>query len=163
MLSLFNPNSGKIILYDNTGKKTDATIATRTLFSYVPQGNTLFEGTIRSNLKIASPNATDDELRKVLKTADADFVFSLPEGLSSLCGENGITLSEGQAQRICIARALLVNAPILLLDEATSALDPATETRVLHNIVNSYKSTTIICISHRPKAREFCPDTLELL
>lgn len=163
MLSLFNPNSGKIILYDNTGKKTDATIATRTLFSYVPQGNTLFEGTIRSNLKIASPNATDDELRKVLKTADADFVFSLPEGLSSPCGENGITLSEGQAQRICIARALLVNAPILLLDEATSALDPATETRVLHNIVNSYKTTTIICISHRPKAREFCPDTLELL
>ncbi|MGN1236635.1 MAG: ABC transporter ATP-binding protein [Bacteroidaceae bacterium] len=163
MLSLFNPNSGKIILYDNNGRKTDATIATRTLFSYVPQGNTLFGGTIRSNLKIASPNATDEELYKVLKIADANFVFSLSKGLSSPCGENGVTLSEGQAQRICIARALLVNAPILLLDEATSALDPATETRVLNNIVNTYKTTTIICISHRPKAREFCPDTLELL
>lgn len=161
MLSLFAPQSGTIELYN---KHTSCNIGfkTRKLFAYVPQGNTLFSGTIRSNLKVGAPNATDEELRRVLAIAKADFVNELPLGLSSQCGEKGVTLSEGQAQRLCIARTLLQNAPILLLDEATSALDIDTESQLLQNIDNACPDTTIIFISHRPKAREYSTGELQL-
>lgn len=161
MLSLLTPCQGNICLYGDN-YKSNADIHTRSHFAYVPQGNTLFSGSIRTNLKIASPNATDEELNKALEIAKAEFVFSLKEGLASQCGEHGISISEGQAQRLCIARALLSKAPILLLDEATSALDAETEAAVLHNICTTFTDTTIICISHRPKALEYCTEVVDL-
>lgn len=161
MLSLLTPHKGTVELYNHT-QSLEGSIATRHLFAYVPQGNTLFSGSIRANLKLAAPEATDEELFQALRLAKADFVFSLPEGLTSPCGEHGISLSEGQAQRLCIARALLTHAPILLLDEATSALDAETEAAVLHNICTTLTDTTLICISHRPKVLEYCNQVLQL-
>lgn len=161
MMGLFRPNCGDISVYnDKFSYKIGS--STLSLFAYVPQGNTLFSGTIRSNLKLAAPNATDEELYHVLKIVKADFIKGLPQGLSTPCGESGTSLSEGQAQRICIARTLLKNAPVLLLDEATSALDEETEATLLNNINVSYPNTTIICISHRQKAREFCTAIFKL-
>lgn len=161
LLGLLSPQKGSICIYGN-GIQRRVDVSTRQLFAYVPQGNTLFSGTIRSNLLIASPEATDEELCHALELAKADFVSQLPEGLSSPCGEKGIALSEGQAQRLCIARALLVKAPILLLDEATSALDKDTEAAVLHNITTALPTTTIICISHREQVLRYCPTILRL-
>ena len=133
-----------------------------TSFAYVPQGNTLFSGTIRDNLLLANPQATDAQLKEALRMAKADFVSRFKDGLSSQCGEHGVELSEGQAQRLCIARALLVDAPVLLLDEATSALDADTEATVLHNICTTLTHRTIICVTHREKALEYCPRVLRL-
>lgn len=161
MLSLLTPHQGTIHLYRDD-EVLPCDIASRHHFAYVPQGNTLFSGSIRANLKIAAPQATDQELNHALQLAKADFVFALPEGLTSPCGEHGISLSEGQAQRLCIARALLTHAPILLLDEATSALDPQTEAEVLHNICSTLTDTTIICISHRPKVLDYCDKVLNM-
>lgn len=161
MLALLTPQKGTISIYGN-GFSTPAGVETRRLFAYVPQGNTLFSGTIRSNLRVADPAATDEQLLRALRLAKADFVQRLPEGLDSPCGEKGVALSEGQAQRLCIARALLVGAPILLLDEATSALDKDTEATVLDNITAALPDTTIICISHRERVLDFCPTVLRL-
>ena len=119
-------------------------------FMYVPQGNTLLSGTIRENLKLVAPEATDDQLRDALELAAAEFVFDLPEGLDTPCSEKGGGLSEGQAQRIAIARGLLHNGGILVLDEATSAIDPATEERLLQNLSARFHGRkTILFISHR--------------
>jgi len=161
MLTLLQPQEGAITIYGNK-TSTPADIHTRRLFAYVPQGNTLFSGSIRSNLKLAAPEATDEQLLDTLRMVKAEFVFNLPEGLNSQCGEHGVSLSEGQAQRLCIARAILVGAPILLLDEATSALDAQTEADVLKNICNSLTDTTIICVSHRPKVLEYCSEVINL-
>jgi ATP-binding cassette, subfamily B, bacterial len=161
MLALFKPTKGEISVY--SGKFSHiADLTTRPLFAYVPQGNTLFNGTIRANLKLAAPDATDEEIFRVLDIAKADFVRKMPQGLSSQCGEGGTSLSEGQAQRLCIARTLLKGASVLLLDEATSALDVDTEAAVLNNITTNFPETTIICISHRPKALEYCTAELRL-
>ncbi len=117
---------------------------------YVPQGNSLLSGTIRENLRLVAPEATDDQLREALELSAAEFVFELPEGLDTLCSEKGGGLSEGQAQRIAIARGLLHNGGILVLDEATSAIDPATEERLLHNLSARFHGRkTILFISHR--------------
>lgn len=161
MLALLQPQNGRIEVYGK-GFSHIVDVSTRPMFAYVPQGNTLFSGSIRSNLLIAAPEANDDRLWQALSMAKADFVERLPEGLSSPCGEKGVALSEGQAQRLCIARALLVEAPILLLDEATSALDKDTEATVLQNITSSLPNTTIICISHRERVQEYCPTVLRL-
>lgn len=161
MLALLRPQSGRINVYGK-GFNHIVDVSTRPMFAYVPQGNTLFSGSIRSNLLIAAPKANDDQLWQALRMAKADFVERLPEGLSSPCGEKGVALSEGQAQRLCIARALLVEAPILLLDEATSALDKDTEAAVLKNITSALPNTTIICISHRERVLEYCPTVLRL-
>ncbi len=119
-------------------------------FMYVPQGNSLLSGTIRENLRLVAPEATDDQLREALELSAAEFVFELPEGLDTLCSEKGGGLSEGQAQRIAIARGLLHNGGILVLDEATSAIDPATEERLLHNLSARFHGRkTILFISHR--------------
>ena len=119
-------------------------------FMYVPQGNTLLSGTIRENLKLVAPEATDEQLREALELAAAEFVFDLKEGLDTLCSEKGGGLSEGQAQRIAIARGLLHSGGILVLDEATSAIDPATEERLLHNLSARFHGRkTILFISHR--------------
>ena len=135
----------------------DISPSTRKLFSYVPQDNTLFSGTIAENLRITNPEATDDMLMDALKTACADdFVNALPEKLNSRVGENGDGLSKGQIQRIAIARALLSQAPILLLDEATSALDAKTERTLLENIQKFRKNRTCIVTTHRPSVLSIC-------
>lgn len=118
-------------------------------FTYVPQGNTLLSGTIRYNLLFGNPTATDDEMLRVLRLADAEFVLKDERGLDYPCGERGLGLSEGQAQRIAIARALLIKADVLLMDEAFSALDTQTAERILTNIREAYPQLTIICITHR--------------
>ncbi len=131
--------------------------ATRMLFSYVPQGNTMFAGTIAENLRIMKQDATDEELNHVLELACADeFVHSIPTGLYSPIKERGGGFSEGQIQRLSIARALLADAPILLLDEATSALDVATERKVLRNIMKAESHKTCIVTTHRPSVLGVC-------
>lgn len=161
LLALIRPDSGKVLLSDGQHcQPLDA--ATRCYFTYVPQGNTLLSGTIRSNLLMGSPVATEEAMYEALHCAAADFVASLPEGLDTPCGESGGGLSEGQAQRIAIARALLRPAPILLLDEATSALDPQTEQQVLDNLANRRGQQTVILVTHRQAAAERCAQVLDL-
>ena len=148
MLSLVRPTAGNITLYDTSGQAA-CSPATRYCFTYVPQGNSLFSGTIRDNLKLGNPAATDEEMHTALAHACADFVSRLPQGLDSRCGEQGTGLSEGQSQRIAIARTLLRPGGILLLDEATSALDPQTEARLWQNIRTHYGGMTLIFVTHR--------------
>ncbi len=156
LLGVFKPNEGTIKLYKNNGEAVDASASTRSLFSYVPQGNYLFSGTLRENIRLINPAATDEEIRKALEISDiADFVDTLPDGLDTVLGEKGMGVSEGQAQRLAIARAIISDAPIILLDEATSALDAATEKRVLDNI-KSLNSKTCVIITHKFAALEVC-------
>lgn len=150
ILGLLKPESGVISIYD--GKSScPAGKSARGNFRYVPQGNSLMSGTIRSNLLLADRSATEENMRGALHIAAADFVFDLPLGLDSICGESGSGLSEGQCQRIAVARALLQQGSILLLDEATSSLDPATERLMLDNLREYMKrqGLTVIFISHR--------------
>lgn len=162
LLALTQQTEGNILLYDEKGNSAPINASTRCAFSYVPQGNTLLSGTIRENLQWGNPQATDTEMKLALRDAAAHFVFDKPEQLDSRCGEMGDGLSEGQAQRIAIARALLQKASILLLDEATSSLDPETESMVLKNIVSHHTTQTIILITHRPEALKYCQQTLRL-
>ena len=131
-------------------------------FSYVPQGNTLFSGSIRENLRFGNPDATTEQMYEALHVAQADFVRDLPKGLDTKCGEGGGGLSEGQAQRIAIARAILRPSTILLLDEATSALDVETEHNVLAAIRERYVDTTIIFVTHRLSAVQFASDEIHM-
>lgn len=130
-------------------------------FVYVPQGNTLMSGTIRDNLRLGKLDATDEEMVEALHISCADFVLELPQGLDTLCSEQGGGLSEGQAQRIAIARSLLRNRSIMLFDEATSALDPDTERQLLQNLLSSHDKT-IIFITHRPAVVEYCDQVLRI-
>ena len=161
MLSLISSSEGNIKLY-NDKEEVRASVATRCNFSYVPQGNTLFSGTIRENLLMGNPSATTEQMHHALRTAMADFVFNLPEGLETVCGEQGGGLSEGQAQRITIARALLRPCKILLLDEATSALDNTTERQLLLNIKQEHPDTTIIFVTHRLDAVQYATDQITI-
>ena len=161
ILSLIRPSQGKVMLYDEE-TEVEASPLTRANLIYVPQGNTLFSGTIRDNLLLGKPDATDDELWHVLDEACANFVEQLPEGLDTPCGEQGGGLSEGQAQRIAIARSLLRPGSVLLLDEATSALDPETEKRFLENIASGKHGKTIIFITHRHSVLEYCDRVLRI-
>lgn len=158
--SLLRPDSGSLYIY-NKEKSIEVSPLTRCNIVYVPQGNTLLSGTIRDNLLLADENASDEQMREVLTMACAEFVFDLPDTLDTICSENGGGLSEGQAQRICIARALLRNRGILLLDEATSALDPETEKNLLANIMKSNQHT-IIFITHRPAVVDYCSNILRI-
>ena len=135
---------------------------TRSNFVYVPQNNALFSGTIRENLLIGNPKATDRQLHDVLKMASADFVFELPEGIDTFSGERGARLSEGQAQRVSIARSLLRPGNILLLDEATSALDAETEKRFLVNLKERIGNKTVLFITHQKEVAEFCDEVIHL-
>lgn len=161
MLALIRQNSGKVCLY-NEKDEFDADTTTRCNFSYVPQGNTLFSGTIRDNLLMGQPGATEEQMRRALNAAMADFVFELPDGLDTVCGEQGGGLSEGQAQRIAIARALIRPCRVLLLDEATSALDVQTEHSLLENIKQEFADTTIIFVTHRLAVVGFTSDQLTM-
>lgn len=157
-LALLKPQAGKASLYNRKGDEQIAiTPATRCFFSYVPQGNTMFSGTIADNMRNVKPDATDEEIIQALKASCAwEFVGQLPEGINSPIGERGIGFSEGQAQRLSIARALLRHAPVLLLDEATSALDAATERKVLHNIMSDPYPRTCIVTTHRESVLDMC-------
>ena len=155
LLGVLNGYSGKITV-DVNGKTYDTSVATRKMFSYVPQGNLLFSGSLRENLCFMTPEADDESVDNAIKLSCCEeFVAELPEGLDTVIGENGHGLSEGQVQRISIARALLKKAPVLLLDEATSALDEATEKKVLSNL-KQIKNLTCIIITHKKAALEIC-------
>lgn len=157
ILGLIHPQSGDAVISSSDGTAVRLNADTRHLFSYVPQGNTILSGTIAENMRMANPKATDDEVEEALRLACAwEFVEKLPQTFNSTIGERGRGFSEGQVQRIAIARALLRNAPILLLDEATSALDVATERRVLRNIMQQRPNKTCIVTTHRPTVLNMC-------
>ncbi|MBO5964995.1 MAG: ABC transporter ATP-binding protein, partial [Bacteroidaceae bacterium] len=163
ILALLSPTKGKIEFYSQS-KSVKASPATRCNLVYVPQGNTLLSGSIRDNLLLGNPNASQHEMEEALHIACADFVLALPEGLDTICGEGGTGLSEGQAQRISIARSLLRKGRILLLDEVTSALDQEIEQQLIRNIFEqaNKKCQTLIFITHRPAVIEFCQNTLHI-
>ena len=163
LLGLVEPNSGKSELVGGKGNRYSISAGTRGVFAYVPQGNSVFSGTIAENLRLTCPEASDEELEAVLKTACAwDFVSKFPEGLNHPLGAGGRGISEGQAQRLAIARALLRKAPILLLDEATSGLDIGTERKLLENLKDSGQLHTCILVTHRPESARFCSRTYEI-
>ena len=161
LLALTKPNKGTMAVYDSQGQQTISE-QTRSNFVFVPQGNTLMSGTIRYNLLLARPDATDEELDDVLHTAMADFVLDLPDGLDTECGERGSGLSEGQAQRIAIARGLLRPGGILLLDEISASLDEATERELYRRLFAKYPGKTMIFITHRPVVCELCDQVIKI-
>ena len=161
MLALLKPVSGRVFLYDGT-QEVPASAATRCNLVYVPQGNTLFSGSVRENLRMGNPEATEEEMKAALETAVADFVFSLPDGMDTRCGEGGAGLSEGQAQRIAIARGLLRPGSILLLDEFSSSLDPETEQRLMDNLTKKAAGKTMIFITHRERIAQLCERTCRI-
>ena len=158
VMGLLKPQEGSVTL---SGIPAGPTV--RGNFLYVPQGNSLLSGTIRSNLQLANPKASEQQMKEVLETASASFVFTLPRGLDTPCGETGSGLSEGQAQRIAIARALLHPGSVLILDESTSALDAQTEKALIGNLHRLYHGRkTILFISHRPAAMEVADQIIEV-
>ncbi|MBP5487514.1 MAG: ABC transporter ATP-binding protein [Bacteroidales bacterium] len=163
MLGLLKPNSGSVSLYGKGRNPHIADVDTRRNFTYVPQGNSLLSGTIRQNMLLVNEQATDEQIIEALKVSAAEFVLDLPDGLDTICGESGTGLSEGQCQRIAIARALIHRGGIMILDEATSALDTETEERLLNNIHTHLAGTkTIVFISHRPAAIRIADDVVNL-
>lgn len=160
ILALLRPQRGTLEIY-NDNETHELSPRLRCNFVYVPQGNTLMSGTIRDNLRLGKLDATDDEMTEALHLSCADFVSELPDGLGTYCSEAGGGLSEGQAQRIAIARALLRNRSIMLFDEATSALDPDTERQLLSNILERHDKT-VIFITHRPAVVDYCDQTLRI-
>ena len=160
ILALIHPQQGQVELYDSRHAQP-LSPRMRCNFVYVPQGNTLMSGTIRDNLLLGRRDASDEEMLQALHQACADFVSELPAGLDTPCSEAGGGLSEGQAQRITIARALLRDRPIMLFDESTSALDPATEQQLLANLLGT-RHRTIIFITHRPAVVKYCDGVLRL-
>lgn len=165
ILGLVKPKDGKAEIYSGVYSNVTNTVPlsplTRCNLAYVPQGNTLLSGTVRDNLRLGRLSATDEEMCEALRMSCAEFLFDTPDGLDTICGEQGSGLSEGQAQRIAIARALLRDCPVLLLDEATSALDPDTERQLLGNILSD-KKRTVIFITHRLAVKDFCDQTLTI-
>lgn len=157
ILGLIQPQSGEAVLRASNGKETSMNADVRPLFAYVPQGNTLLSGTIAENLRLVKEDATDEEIVEALKIACAwEFVQNIEGGIYGKLGERGRGVSEGQAQRIAIARAVLRDAPILLLDEATSALDVETERKVLKNIMKQRPNKTCVVSTHRPSVLNMC-------
>ena len=157
LLGLIRPAEGRAYLQAADGRQVEVNAGLRRYFSYVPQGNTLLSGTIADNLRMVKPDASDAQLRAALEAACAwDFVSAMDGGLDASVGEHGHGLSEGQAQRIAFARALLRDAPVLLLDEATSALDVATERTILRNLAARYPHKTCIVTTHRPTVISLC-------
>lgn len=160
LLALLTPKKGSITIYDN--EEVPISASTRCNLVYVPQGNSLFSGTIRENLQMGDPQATDEKMWWALETSAADFVKELPSGLDSPCFEAGVGLSEGQAQRVAIARALLRPGKVLLLDEFSSALDTQTEDILMERLTKALPDRTMIFITHRQRIIEFCDSVLRL-
>ena len=161
MLALLKPVSGSVTLY-NSNTEVSAAPTTRCNLVYVPQGNSLFSGTIRENLLMGNPSASEEQMWEVLDMAVAGFVRDIPEGLDARCGEGGTGLSEGQAQRIAIARGLLRPGSILLLDEFSSSLDPETEAALMENLTKNAAGKTMIFITHREKIADYCDRTCRI-
>lgn len=163
LLALLRPDSGEVAYKGNTGVHYSASAATRQWIAYVPQGNTLFSGTIADNLRFGNPAASDEEIRDAaIKACAWEFIERLPDGLNTVIGENGLGLSEGQAQRISIARAILRKVPVLILDEATSALDAELEMRLLEGIKNLEPARACLIITHRLTALQICSRVIRL-
>lgn len=160
MLGLLKPESGNVILYAEDGSCADASARFRSGIVYVPQGNSLLSATIRENLIGGKINLSDDAIRNALFMAAAEFVYDLPDGLDTKCGEGGEGLSEGQAQRIAIARALLSEGRIMLLDEFTSALDAETESKLMDRLTENYTGKTLVFITHRKEIAERCENVV---
>ena len=157
LLGMVHPQEGKAAFCTTDGQSLDVCADSRSLISYVPQGNSLLSGTIAENMRLAKDDATDEEIVAALELTCAwDFIKKLPEGINSAVRERGKGLSEGQAQRVAIARALLRDAPVVLLDEATSALDVDTERKVLRNILQKRPDRTIVITTHRPTVLSMC-------
>lgn len=161
LVALAVPQKGHVRVY-NEKESFETSLSMRCNFIYVPQGNTLMHGTIRDNLLLGNPSATDEEIYEMLHVCCADFVRSIPNGLDTLCHENGGGLSEGQAQRIAIARGLLHGGEILILDEVTSALDEETTKELLDNLCENYADRTLIFATHDPLVIERCQRSCSL-
>lgn len=161
ILGLITPQQGSVMFY-NDERRVAASALTRCNVAYVPQGNSLISGTIRSNLQLGDPAASEERMREALNMAVADFVFDLPEGIDTPCSEAGGGLSEGQAQRIAIARALLRRGALLLMDEPTSSLDAATERRLLQNLAAHASGRTVIIVTHRPLPEGYATGVVDL-
>lgn len=161
LLGFIRPTEGSICLYKRDGEENIG-VQTRPNFVFVPQGNTLMSGSIRYNLQLANPDATDKKLKEVLHTACADFVNELPQGLDTELGERGKGLSEGQAQRIAIARGLLCSGSVLLLDEISSSLDEPTEQELYKRLFAACKEKTMLFITHRKTVSELCDEVIKL-
>lgn len=163
MMSFMSNYEGGITYYNQNGETVPANAGTREFVAYVPQGNTLFSGTIRENIRMGNLNATDEEMIEALKIASAyDFVAELPKGIDTVIGERGHGLSEGQAQRIAIARAFVRKAPFLILDEATSSLDEATELSVLQGLQQLTPRPTCVIITHRKSILQYCDREIKI-
>ena len=161
ILNFIQPDSGEVTFYgDGFNHAADKSMRKNVVF--VPQGNTLISGTIRNNLLMAKPDASDEELHTALHTSCADFVFDLPQGIDTVLSEHGGGLSEGQAQRIAIARGLLRPGAVFLLDEISSALDEDTERELFSRLFAARPSTTILLITHRKKVASLCDERLEI-
>ena len=157
ILGLYHPKKGTIRVGNPGGNELRASSSTRCLFSYIPQGNTMFSGTIADNMRMVKPEASDEEIRSALEAACAwEFVGKLEHGMDTEVRERGTRFSEGQKQRLSIARALLADAPVMILDEATSALDVATERHVLRSIIRKEPNRTVIVAAHRPSVFSMC-------
>lgn len=161
MLALLHPDEGRVVLY-NGSESAEASSRTRCNIVYVPQGNTLMSGTVRENLLLGDPEADEEDMKKALHLAAADFVYDLPDSLDTICGESGAGLSEGQSQRIAIARALLRKGGLLLLDEPTASLDSQTEQLLLERLSGSLEGRTLIIVTHRETAMSLCRNIVKL-
>jgi ATP-binding cassette subfamily B protein len=152
LLGVYKPTSGEMVLTTTSGENVDYAAKPTDMFAYVPQGNFLFSGTIKENLLFfAEGDVSETDINDALSIAQAEFVYELPNGIDTILSERGAGLSEGQQQRLAIARALLSNRPVLLLDEATSALDSETEGKLL-SAIKSLEGKTCIMVTHRPAA-----------
>ena len=162
LLGLLRPQEGSVTLYGEGCRPVEASAAARRALVYVPQGNSLLSGTIRENLRAGNRHASELEMRRALYSAAADFVDLLPLGLDTPCGEGGEGLSEGQAQRIAIARALLGQGRILLFDEFSSALDPATERLLMERLTACTAGRTLLFVTHRAEVARRCRHVVRL-
>lgn len=161
LVALLNPDNGTIELYNGKERHVSSTL-TRRNFVYIPQGNSLVSGTIRDNLLMGNPNATEEEITRALHIACAEYVYDLPNGIDSEVTERGGGMSEGQAQRIAVARSILRPGSILILDEVTSALDEETEKKMLERLTQSNIGKTLIFVTHRPAIIEYCSQVLKI-
>ncbi len=163
IMSFVHSAAGSIQFINNEGETEEVNAGVREFISYVPQGNTLFSGTLRDNILMGKLNATEEEIQEALRlSSSVDFVEELPDGLDTMIGERGHGLSEGQAQRIAIARALIRRSPVLILDEATSALDEMTELNVIEGIRSLKPQITCLLITHRKSVLRFCDRQLQI-
>lgn len=162
MLGLLRPESGNVILYNEEGESVDVSARYRSGIVYVPQGNSMLSATIRENLTGGKRNISEEDIKRAIYMAAAEFVYDLPDGLETRCGEGGEGLSEGQAQRIAIVRALLSDGRIMLLDEFTSALDAETERKLMDRLTENYAGKTLVFITHRKEIADRCENVVNV-